>query len=318
MMTAITKIKDRTKAALGILRQLGPWLIAQSDAASEGFAKHKTRLAIVEAGRSLMLNEIETMSQIRKNLTQRYFDAAPEDRLRLRADLDETERQVRKLGIYQLALEQIESQPEDSSECDEEGTSTATEISPHWMDKFDEFAKAQNEAWRQDLLANALALEASDPGSFGPRALWMIGTIDEPIFHAYAAVLDISSVIGGAYMIPSPDRFVERPIPTCSLGGHDSGLPRLMFLLDGLGLLGHVGDSNRELVHPGSYMVSYGSRVSMIKTKGRIDVAGIIPTALGRAIAALYPQQPNLLGQEIFDTWLASLAAESATVTHQS
>ena len=209
MSTAIAKIKDRTKAALGILRQLGPWLIAQSDTASEAFARHKTRLAVVDAGRSLMLKEIATTSKIRETLAQRYYDAVPEDRLRLRADLDETERQIRKLGIYQLALEQIESQPEDPPKCDEEADSVTAEISPHWKDKFDDFARAQNEAWRKDLLAKALALEASDPGNFGLRALWMIGTIDEPIFHAYAALLDVSSVVGRDYIIPNPYNFFE-------------------------------------------------------------------------------------------------------------
>jgi Protein of unknown function (DUF2806) len=60
-------------------------------------------------------------------------------------------------------------------------------ISDHWIDKFNQLARSKNEEWRQDLLSRALAAEAANPGSISPRALWLIGTLEEDKFQAFSA-----------------------------------------------------------------------------------------------------------------------------------
>jgi len=45
---------------------------------------------------------------------------------------------------------------------------------------------------------------------------------------------------------------------------------------------------------------------------GRDVSHGVILTSLGEAVARLYTSRPNLLGQEIFETWLNSLSENDA------
>lgn len=217
MTTAVATIKNKAKAYWNIVRQIAPYVISLSDDLSTAYAKHQTRLARVAWCKELMLQEMHTLVQIRRDLSDRYYQAPPEERLRLKRDLDEAERELRKLQTYSIALEHLSSAQEDPEEEGEQAEHE-THISSHWMDKFNECAKANNEQWRQALLARALALEASNPGVVGARAVWLIGTIEEQPFHAYAALLDISSVIHGRYAIPNPSQFANEPIPTCSLG----------------------------------------------------------------------------------------------------
>ena len=100
--------------------------------------------------------EISTYSEIRKKLFEKYFEAEPEDRLRYRRNIEEAEKEIRKLNIYNRAIEYIthETQAEEqqSSGDKEETENNKPPMSPHWMDKFNEFARARNEPWRSELL----------------------------------------------------------------------------------------------------------------------------------------------------------------------
>ncbi len=189
-----------------IVKNIGPFAITQSEKMSEAYAKHQLRLASVEACKELMMQEISTYGDIKKKLLEKYVEAGPEDRLRYKRDIEEAEKEVRKLNIYNRAIEYLphetQAEEQESSGDQERKDNNKPPISPHWMDKFNEFARARNEPWRSELLSKALAREAKQPGCIGPRALWLIGTIDEYLFHAYASLLDASPIIAERYMIP--------------------------------------------------------------------------------------------------------------------
>ena len=186
-------------------------------------------------------------------------------------------------------------------------------ISPHWMDKFNEFASANNEPWRSDLLAKALALEAKDPSCVGPRALWFIGTIDEYIFHAYATLIDLSSFVAGHYVIPNFHLFGEDIVPNCVLG--NKTINQLTFILSDLGLIGEPITSQIILPQNYSFTVQYGHRFLSVENQNKLFVKGILQTTLGKTITSLYEPSPNLMGQKIMEKWISSLGRETVKIT---
>lgn len=307
MNNPLAKISETGKSVLRIIRAVGPLLISQSKEASEAFAEHQLRLAKVEAAREFMLKEANSLAEIRNNLRNSFYEVSPEERIRIKRDIDETEKEIRRLNIVSNALEQL-----PPPQVDENGNEVGTEsdkpnISPHWMDKFDEYARANNEEWREELLTKALALEAQSPGAVGPRALWIIGTIDDYLFHAYASLLDVSANIGGGFVIPNHQRFNEKPVPNCALGSNKA-IGNLVFMLSDLGLIGDTLTSQKQMPEKVPLIATYGKNVSLITTKQKLNIKGVIPTILGETIAKLYTPIPNELGEEIYNTWLDSLS----------
>lgn len=176
------------------------------------------------------------------------------------------------------------------------------------MDKFNEYARANNEEWRKDLLSKALAMEAENPGFIGPRALWTIGTIDEYLFHAFASLLDISSNIGEKDIIPTSAvmLYQKEPIPNCKLG-KDKATANLVFLLSDSGLIGDPITSELYVESDKEIVATYGDNTSILNTKKELVIRGVIPTVLGITISKLYTSKPNELGLKIFNTWLESI-----------
>lgn len=310
MANSIAKLTENAKSALRLVKSVGPFLISQSAKASESMAEHQLRLARVESAREFMVTEAKAISDVRANLRARYYEAEPEDRVRLKRDIEESERELRRLHVIYAALEKLP--PDDPNEPESETNAEEVQISPHWLDKFNEFAKAQNEPWRRDLLASALAIEAKEPGAIGPRALWLIGTLDEYLFQGFASLLDVSTVLAGGYLIPKHNDFNNRPIPECALGPNKA-IGNLIFLLSDLGLFGDVMTSQKQIPEGARVLAQYGHRRVLITTKKKMVVNGVIPTTLGTAIARLYTPRPNLLGQEIFESWCKRLGETEAT-----
>jgi len=253
-----------------------------------------------------MVQEARTIAEIRKKLIDKYVDAAPEDRLHIRRDIDETGKELRRLGIYQKAVNHLSQSKEKAAQPEDSTNVGDADIALPWMDRFNEFARTHNEPWRQELLSRALAMEASQAGAIGPRALWLIGTLDEPLFHAFAAILDVSSNIGGNYLVPSFASFAERPIPTCALGTH-LHLGNLLFMVSELSLVGDTLTSQTVVPANSVFLAIYDHRRVQAKTKSEMRISGVILTPLGLTISRLYEPKANPLGQEIFDTWLNSV-----------
>lgn len=308
MNTALTTVLGRAKSVLNLVKGIGPLAISQSEKLSEAYAEHQMRLAKVEVCKEFMIQEVQTIAEIKKKLLEHYFEGTGEERLRYKRDIEEADRELRKLRIYQKAVEYLPEEGTEHSEVASEQSNSDPSISPHWMDKFNEFARASNEPWREDLLSRALAKEAVEPSSVGPRALWLIGTIDEYLFHAYASILDISTLLNGC-IVPNYKEFLKCQLSTCILGP-DLTLGHVIFMLSDLGLIGDPVTSHRVIPEGTEVTAHYGHRVVLIKASQKLAINGILPTRLGGTIASLYTPQPSLLGQEIFEKWLSELSQD--------
>ncbi|MBL0311993.1 MAG: DUF2806 domain-containing protein [Holophagaceae bacterium] len=299
-------------SAWGIVKAIGPFFITQSAKASEAYAQHQMRLIQVEACKELMIGEIQTMNEVRQKLMGKYYESPDEERFRIKRDLLDLERDIRRLGIYQKALEHLPKE-EDSQPTPKPADTPVLEISSSWQDRFDEIARLQNEVWRQELLSRAMALEAQSPGTISPRALWFIGTVDDRIFHAFASLIDICPMIGGRYIIPNHQNFFERILPGCVLGA-DFRLGNATFQLNELGILGDLFTSARKFHVDAIIRAAYGTKFCTLKIKQEYPLNGILLTPLGDTIASLYDPTPNDLGLEIFSEWFKSINPEIAEI----
>lgn len=306
MTTDLPSIPGKAKAVWRIVKAAGPLLLTQSTKLSEAYAQHQLRLAEVEATKELMVAEARMIVDIRKKLIDRYLDASPEDRFRLRQDIEVAERELRQLGVYQRAIEYVP----DNQTSQEPHTATDDIDTPEqfkaWVDTFNDYARKQNEPWRADLLSRALALESATPGTLGQRALWFIGTVDESAFHAFAALIDIALRIADTYAIPNHRSFAAKPIPTCALGANVN-LGNVLFQLGDLGLVGDVHTSQLSYPADAILVAGYGPHQILAKTKEEIKLKGVMLTTLGDIVARLYEPKPNQLGQEIYSGWLTSM-----------
>ncbi len=297
-----------SRSALKVMRSAGPLLISHSKQASATYADHKLRLAEVGAAKEMMIQEVQALSEVRAKLHNRFYDAEPDERINIKRDIEETERELRRFRVLSKSLDHLQDTESDeaSTTSDQE---TETIVSPHWIDKFNEYARAHNEDWREDLLAKALSVETAEPGAIGPRALWLIGTIDEYLFHAYAALLDLSTILDNTnYIIPNYGSFNQEPIPDCLLKPHAS-IGRLVFLLSDLGL---IGTTAFKLIPDNvQIMTRYDDKHTLITTKKQQKIKGIIPTDLGEKLGRLYTTQPSELGMKIYNSWLESLSDEA-------
>lgn len=307
----LQKITEHGRSIANIVKAIGPFLVSQSSHLSENYAQHQLRLACVEAAKEYMLDEVGSLGQIRVRLRNSYYSTTDQiERLRLRQDIAETEKELRRFNVINNALDVINSDQGDESDPI---TSSNTSISEHWLDRFNEYARCENESWRADLLSAALAMEARKSGSVGPRALWLVGTIDEYLFHAFASIVDLSTRIGNEHIIPAANGFFERLVPDCLLGDKIV-IGNLTFMLSDLGLIGDILSSYKNIQNNSVIITEYGYRKTELVTKKKLSVAGIILTQLGEVIANLYKEEPNLLGQEIYEKWVSSLAGDDVLV----
>lgn len=310
MINSLAKIADKGKSAWNIVKSVGPLLISQSDKASKALAIHKGRLASVQIGKEIILDEAKMLNQVRKQLLLKYTESDLSEKIRIKKDLESLESSLRQLTITHKALLYL---PEGNEQTQTDRPTK--QISPHWMDKFNELARARNEPWRKELLARALATEASNPGSVTPRALWLIGTLEEKLFNAFASLLDLSSNIGGNLMIPRVRSGIDKkPIPNCPFG-NDIEIGNLIYMLEDIGVVADPLSTERTFAKHDEFTACYFSKRYLITCKEQnLNIRGIIPTGLGNAIARFYEQKYNKLGEEIFDEWIGSLNKEQFEV----
>lgn len=131
MNKTLAKISKTGKSVLRLIKAVGPLLISQSQKTSELFAEHQLRLAKVDVAKKFMLKEVESLSRLRGNLREKFYDSNnDEERIRLKRDIEETEREIRHLNIVSNALDQL-----PSPQNDEEGSVLESEaeqqVTPH-------------------------------------------------------------------------------------------------------------------------------------------------------------------------------------------
>jgi hypothetical protein len=291
MASWLVKPRDIAVSTWNVIRSVGPLLVSQADTASEAYARHKARMASVDAGKELLLEEIHTLGEVRKQLLGKMIEAPPDDRVRIRADLNEIGASLRQLRVGAQALSYLGPPRTEQAGSPTEPSEPKPEMSAHWMDKFGEFARAHNEPWREDLLSRALAAESSSPGTVSPRALWLIGTLEERAFNAFATLLDLSASIGGGLMIPNYHDLGERPIPNCILG-NGIAIGNLIYILEDVGLFADALTTTRTLRKGLPFVAAYGSSKFLIECNADLAIGGVIPSSIGTSLASFY--QPKV------------------------
>lgn len=293
------------KAAWRLLRTIGPALL------SDRIVSHSKRMAEVEFIATLLKHEAESVSEIRRSLWKRYGRAKGEDRWRALSDIKHLDSDLRRLGITNRALSHLTEYTKES-----ENTDSFTEISGHWMGVFQQLSSAENEEWRQELLARALAAQAAKPGALSAKALWTIGTLSHFAFDSFAYILDCCTWIrGGAGnerpIIPGPVALMTDYIAKGAGWTRDVKLGTLIYDLQESGLLGEIFANSVDLTGD-TYTFRYGDEsIQFVWSgkNGRFNIAGLMPSVLGAEVARLYSPQKREFGQMCFERLKAMLAS---------
>jgi hypothetical protein len=312
MKSNLPTTPSRWAGLVNLARQIIPLLLSQARFASEAFADHQLRLAQVEALKELMVQEARTLAEIRREAAQRFAAAAPAERVRIKQDLVEVDRELRRLMVYQKASDHLLID-QASESAQENKTVEVPSMSESWVDRFDQFARSKNEPWRFELLANAMAKEAANPGTISTRALWFIGTVEEKTFHAFGALLNACMRVGKTDVLTSRDLELQMPGtvfgPRCVLG-------ELAFMLANNGLIGEpISLSTVEIPANKQLVATYGDARYLIDTKADINISGIVLTEMGGTIANLMTRKPTDTGVSLFAAWIKSIRVEQATVS---
>ena len=308
MSGLIKKTKDAWASAKSIVSSIGPFLISQTENTSNAYARHQLKMANVEAAKTLLLEEAKSIASVRDSLRQKFVDADPEERIRIRRDLLDSESEIRQLHVAAGAMAYL---PDFSSSTDQNAEGESEEesepIPDHWMDRFNQYARQNNEPWRQDLLSRALAMQAASPDSVTPRALWTIGTLEKPKFDAFSAILDISSFTNNSFIIPG--RPNSEKIPACDLGANVM-LGAILFSLSDTGLM---ADDSSQMQVPagGTFVIAYRESGYIIKPKNQMNVNGVMPSETGRSIARFYNTRNNDFGRVLLRKWIDTLKGDN-------
>ena len=184
-MNWLASIPEIQQNIINTAKSLGPFLISQSDKASEAYQKHLGRIAQVDIMKQVLSHETEIYSALKKDLLKRYLNAPPMKRLQMKKDLEFVDGNIRQIVIA------IKSLSYGGDNFAHPNSDIKKLIEDHWIDRFNELARKRNEEWRSDLLARALAYEAATPGAVSPRALWLIGNMEEKLFNTLSELLNL-------------------------------------------------------------------------------------------------------------------------------
>jgi hypothetical protein len=174
----LAKAAGVSKAIWNTVQAVGPYTVAQWDRASQAHARHRARIAMVEVGKDFLKEELAAYAAVKKDLLAEYGEATPKRKLQIQQDLEYLDRKQRQVSVGLLAIGYASTLGVDIPRSAGAGTEQR-DISPHWIDRFNELAQLRNEEWRENLLGRALAAESASPGAVTPRALWFLGTVEE-------------------------------------------------------------------------------------------------------------------------------------------
>lgn len=306
------KLKEYGLSISNFSKAIGPFILSQSEKLSEEYAKHKARLTSVEIMKEIVVNEAKMLHAVKEELHKKYIGCDDVERIRIKRDLREVDEAMRVLGIGEKALSYMPTVNEEVNK----DTNSKNEISESWIDRFNELAKLNNEPWREDLLARALAKEADSPGGVSPRALWLIGTLEENLFHAFASLLNVSSWIASGFMIPNGGKSVNKITLSDCVLGEKIEIGNLVYMLCDAGLIADTLTTASTIKKGGIVFARYGDEEYVIVcTNADLIVRGIIYTNLGASIASFYEAKANKLGYEIFHNWLDYLNKNNFEIT---
>ena len=311
--TAPTGKSNITARVLSWVQKAGPFLISLSDVASDQFAKHKGKVAAQEALAQVFLEEHKAALRVKEEILKRLPDAAETGRAEIRMRLGEVDKHLRTVEILAKAVPEIARLEEiaGSAEAD------TRELSDHWMDHFIHLSSSKNEPWRKDLLARALAIETSKPGTIRAKDLWSIGTLSEQEFHALAHMLDVSTYFVDGPMVPNlPGNFMNTPIEKCQLHDcpHYGNICVVLLEANLIHPVTDVGGPIKNFDEFEKSVVQYCGRSYEVEFPAGFSVRGLHFTALGGTLARLYIPTPNEVGTGIFEAFISTLKAKGISV----
>jgi len=307
---AIAAAGGTFNTVLNTIKAVGPYAVAQWDQVSLAQAKHNARLAVVETGKDFLKQELGNYAEVSKELLSEYATATPRRKLLIQKDLEYLDQRVRQINIGILAIGYTQTNGDNTEKTQSEDQ---VEVSPHWVDKFNELARSHNEGWRAELLARALATESASPGTVSPRVLWFLGTLEETMFHAFGALLDLCSDFGGHLAIPNYQPFNTRHLNS-SGGLIPDTIGGLTFALGELGVLAELLQAVVQF-DKCTCLATYAEKSYAIKSpETTLEIRGILLTVLGKSVAQFCDRKPNPLGQEILEAFLSSLDKAKYTV----
>lgn len=307
-----------------LARSIGPFLISQSDKASEAWQRHQGRLAEVDVLREAVKGEVETGNAVKRILLEKYITASPEERVGIERDIEFVEGKVRHLRIVERAatlgahlaasaLQDVPDQPSDSGEAQRpsggpQPRPAVKEIEGHWLDKFQELSRKQNEPWREELLARALASEAEKPGSVSPRAIWLIGNLERQLFSALSQLLDLCvwDYHGRSPFLPNVnDMWTLRG----EAADDEQSLPlrEIVYKLGDIGVLADHLTSQKQVFKGGGIVVQYADAAYLVQANEKLEIRGVLFTPLGVSMARFYEPRWNRTGRVHFGAWIESI-----------
>lgn len=307
MANWIVKAKDLGRTSWNIVKSVGPVTIAQFDKISKKYAQHEGRLANVEAAKEIIVNEAKSLSEVRADLLKMEVKATGPKRYQIREQLEYVEGCMRQMTIAGKTMTYLPASEEGKINEPEK------EISEHWIDKFNELARARNEDWRAELLAKALAKEAAEPGTVSSRVLWILGTLEETVFKDFAALLELCSEIDGALLIPRVKRDIS-PIlvPWC---GENVKVGNLIAALSDVDFLSPTTTIHRYEKGVGFNAKYFQSEYRIECKEGVIKIGGVILTSLGDSIACFCERNYRSEAEQLFKKWIESLNKEKCEIT---
>ncbi len=271
------------------------------------FQEAQTQQSQHEALRNWIKSEADNRACIYKSFLERCVNATPEEQIGLQQKVEFLEGTIRQLNIAAKALDYTEHRSDSVVNPEE-----ANKLTPHWIDKFNELARARNEPWRAELLSRALAQETAFPGSVNISTLWLIGSMDESLFTCFSELLDICTWDDGDGIPFVPDSMsvhLRQPLD------HDKKrtVGGLTFSLTEISVISAI-NASRSYDADEKAVVHYGQRSYEIEFKREVRIPGIIFTSLGKSLARFYTPIPCELGEAIFDEWINSIAPFEADV----
>lgn len=309
MSNALTAIKGTSIRVLNVIRSTGSFLISQSEKASDAYLKYQAKLGAVQAGNEMLRHEAKILSDTREKLVKKFAEAKPEARISIRRDLDELTQAMRRLNIGGMAMMFL-SEGEANNPSTEEPS--AKEISQHWFDKFTELTRVHNEQWRENLLARALAAEASRPGTVSPRVLWLLGTMEEEVFNTFSVFLDICCLVDNQFRMTTLTSLTQRVVKGTILD-KNLAVSQITYRLSNTGL---IGDRHSYLRLPKgrSMIFSHGKYAFRVSAKTTLRINSTSLTSLGKCIASFYQRKPSSFGEEMLLAWIQRMKPESADI----
>jgi len=297
----ITTIPDIGQKA--IKNGIGSFIASQSDIMSDKYQRHIGKLNEIKSLNEMIVSESKIYDNGIEILTNKYMSANSEDRIRIRQDLEYMEGKKRQLSIYLKSL---------AYGTDKNKTTNEEPLKPiegHWIDKFNELARKRNEEWRSDLLARALACEAETPNSVSPRAIWLMGHMEESLFIALSELLNLCVRIlpDNIPLLPnSKIQALDRIISNSS-----KTVGNLVFQLADIGIVADHLTSSRQYDVKQGFIVKYEQTQFIITTKQKLEIRGILFTPLGDSIAKFFNPTWNSGGISVLNDWVESISAQA-------